>query len=82
VVGEGGPVLRAMFETDGPDDLYPTGDVAPYAPADAAALNDEDEAERKSGRILPGDEGIVRGEDPKDRPVFPGEGKPGPQNSP
>ena len=78
VFGEGGPVLRAMFETDGPDDLYLMVGVAPCAPGDAVALNDEDEAERKSGKILPGDEGVVPREDPRDRPAFPGESPPTP----
>jgi hypothetical protein len=73
VLGEGGPVLRAMFETDGPDNLYLMVGVAPCAPGDAVALNNEDEAERKSGKSLPGDEGIVLRKDPRDRPAFQGE---------
>lgn len=73
VFAEGGPVLRAMFDTFGPDDLYLIGAVAPCAPGDAVALNEEDEVERKSGKILPGDEGVVPREDPRDRPAFPGE---------
>lgn len=73
VFAEGGPVLRAMFDTFGPDDLYLIGAVASCVPGDAVALSEEDEAERKSGKILPGDEGVLPREDPRDRPAFPGE---------
>ncbi len=78
VFGEGGPVLRAMFDTFGPDDLYLVGAVAPCAPGDAVMLNDKDEAERKSGKILPGDEGVVSGKEARVRPIAPVDGTPGP----
>lgn len=78
VFAEGGPVLRASFDTDASDDLYRVGAVAPRAPGDAVALLKEDEAERKSGKTFAGDEGVVSREDPRDRPAFPGEGTSGP----
>ena len=73
VFAEGGPVLRAMFETDASDDRYRVGAVAPCAPGDAMSLVKEDEAERKNGKVFPGDEGVVPQKDPRDRPAFPGE---------
>lgn len=64
VFAEGGPVLRASFDTDASDKSYSIGATAPCSPGDAVALNDEDEAERKQGKVLPGDEGLVVEEDP------------------
>lgn len=64
VYGEGGPVLRASFDTDRLREFYDVGAVAPCSPGDAVALNDADEAERNQGKVLPGDEGIVVREDP------------------
>jgi hypothetical protein len=64
VFAEGGPVLRASFDTDASDKSYSIGATAPCSPGDAVALNDEDEAERNQGKVLPGDEGIVVREDP------------------
>jgi hypothetical protein len=64
VFAEGGPVLRAEFDTDASDKSYSIGATAPCSPGDAVSLNDEDEAERNQGKVLPGDEGIVIREDP------------------
>ncbi|WP_416404893.1 hypothetical protein [Arthrobacter sp. LFS091] len=64
VYGEGGPVLRASFDTDRLREYYDVGAVAPCSPGDAVTLNDEDETERKQGKVLPGDEGVVVREDP------------------
>lgn len=64
VFAEGGPVLRASFDTDASDKSYSIGATARCSPGDAVALNDEDEAERNQGKVLPGDEGIVVSEDP------------------
>jgi hypothetical protein len=64
VFAEGGPVLRASFDTDASDKSYSIGATAPCSPGDAVTLNDEDEAERKQGNVLPGDEGLVVEEDP------------------
>ncbi|WP_156507298.1 hypothetical protein [Arthrobacter sp. OY3WO11] len=64
VFAEGGPVLRASFDTDASDKSYSIGATAPCSPGEAVALNDEDEAERNQGKVLPGDEGIVVREDP------------------
>ncbi|WP_434993124.1 hypothetical protein [Arthrobacter sp. Ld5] len=61
---EGGPVARAEFDTHASDKSYSVGATAPCSPGDAFALNDEDEAERNQGRVLPGDEGLVIQEDP------------------
>ncbi|QHC56419.1 hypothetical protein [Rathayibacter tanaceti] len=59
VYGEGGPVLRASFDTGAVEDQYNIGAVMPCAPGDAEALLLEDEAQRAAGVVLPGDEGIV-----------------------
>lgn len=64
VFAEGGPVLRASFDTDASDKSYSIGATARCSPGDAVALNDKDEAERNQGKVLPGDEGIVVREDP------------------
>jgi hypothetical protein len=64
VYGEGGPVLRASFDTDRLREYYDVGAVAPCSPGDAVTLDDEDETERKQGKVLPGDEGVVVREDP------------------
>lgn len=64
VFAEGGPVLRAEFDTDAADKSYSVGATAPCSPGDAMALNDEDEAARKQGKVLPGDEGLVVREAP------------------
>jgi hypothetical protein len=63
VFAEGGPVLRASFDTHAADNSYRVGATAPCSPGNAIALNDEDEAERDQGKVLPGDEGIVIQED-------------------
>ncbi len=78
VFAEGGPVLRATFDTDASDEMYRVGAVAPCAPGDAVTLIKEDEAERKNGKIFPGDEGVVPREDPRDRPLVPTTGTSGP----
>lgn len=64
VFAEGGPVLRAEFDTDASDKSYSIGATAPCSPGDAVTFNDEDEAERKQGKVLPGDEGLVVRGDP------------------
>ncbi len=64
LLAEGGPVLRAQFDTHAADNSYSVGATAPCSPGDAIALNDEDEAERDQGKVLPGDEGLVIQEDP------------------
>ena len=64
VFAEGGPVLRAVFDTDAPEKSYSIGATAPCSPGDAFTLNEEDEAERDQGKVLPGDEGLVLQEEP------------------
>ncbi len=64
VFAEGGPVLRAEFDTDASDKSYSVGATAPCSPGDAYELNVEDQAERDQGKVLPGDEGVVVREDP------------------
>jgi hypothetical protein len=64
VFAEDGPVLRASFDTNAADKSYRVGATAPCSSGDAVALNDEDEAERNQGKVLPGDEGIIVREDP------------------
>ncbi|PWJ65272.1 hypothetical protein B0H03_103119 [Rathayibacter iranicus NCPPB 2253 = VKM Ac-1602] len=59
VYGEGGPVLRASFDTGAADGTYRVGAVARCAPGDSIAILREDNAQRKAGAVLPGDEGIV-----------------------
>ncbi|CEA08788.1 hypothetical protein BN1051_02146 [Arthrobacter saudimassiliensis] len=64
VFGEGGPVARAEFDTYAADQSYMVGATAPCSPGDAFTLNEEDEAERDQGKVLPGDEGLVLQEEP------------------
>ena len=64
VFAEGGPVLRAEFDTEASDKSYSIGATAPCSPGDAYELNVEDQAERDQGKVLPGDEGVVVREDP------------------
>ena len=64
VFAEGGPVLRAEFDTDASDKSYSVGATAPCSPGDARELNVEDQAERDQGKVLPGDEGVVVRKDP------------------
>ena len=59
VFAEGGPVLRAEFDTDAPEQSYSIGATAPCSPGDAFTLNEEDSAARDQGKVLPGDEGLV-----------------------
>ncbi|MCQ1952693.1 hypothetical protein [Arthrobacter sp. zg-Y238] len=65
VFGEGGPVLRAEFDTDAPEQSYSIGATAPCSPGDAFTLNEEDSAERDQGKVLPGDEGLVLQDPPQ-----------------
>ncbi|NRD09372.1 hypothetical protein [Rathayibacter agropyri] len=58
VYGEGGPVLRASFDTGAADSSYQIVAVAPCVHGDYYALLVEDEAEREAGAVLPGDEGV------------------------
>ncbi|WOH20387.1 hypothetical protein IRJ34_08710 [Paenarthrobacter sp. GOM3] len=64
VFAEGGPVLRAEFDTDASEKSYSVGATAPCSPGDAWELNVEDQAEREQGKVLPGDEGVVVRKDP------------------
>lgn len=64
VFAEGGPVLRAEFDTYASDESYSISAIAPCSPGDAFTLNEEDSAERDQGKVLPGDEGLVLHEDP------------------
>ncbi|PPF15555.1 hypothetical protein C5E02_00705 [Rathayibacter rathayi] len=59
VYGEGGPVLRASFDTGAVENQYNIDAVMPCAPGDFGSLLDEDQAQRAAGVVLPGDEGIV-----------------------
>ncbi|MCC3268092.1 hypothetical protein MUG94_13305 [Arthrobacter gengyunqii] len=65
VFAEGGPVLRAEFDTYASDESYSIGATAPCSPGDAFTLNVEDSAERDQGKVLPGDEGLVLQEPPQ-----------------
>ncbi|PWJ65269.1 hypothetical protein B0H03_103116 [Rathayibacter iranicus NCPPB 2253 = VKM Ac-1602] len=77
VYGEGGPVLRASFDTGAAAGTYRVGAVAPCAPGNAAGLLDEDNVQRAAGVVLPGDEGIVtksdRGKKLVTPPAYPAE---------
>ncbi|PPI56762.1 hypothetical protein [Rathayibacter toxicus] len=79
VYAEGGPVLRASFDTSTPDNSYSVGAVARCAPGHAFTLNDEDDAQRNTGVVLPGDEGTVKKWDPKNQPSFSPPSTPTPQ---
>lgn len=68
VYGQGGPVLRASFDTGAVDNSYRVGAVARCAPGNASALLDEDNAQRLAGVVVPGDEGTVQKWDLRDRP--------------
>ena len=71
VFAEGGPVLRAEFDTDASDKSYSIGATAPCSPGDAWELNVEDQAERDQGEVLPGDEGVIPKADPRDTSTTP-----------
>jgi hypothetical protein len=71
VFAEGGPVLRAEFDTDASDKSYSIGATAPCSPGDAWELNVEDQAERDQGKVLPGDEGVILKADPRDTSTTP-----------
>lgn len=64
VFAEGGPVLRASFDTNAADQSYRVGATAPCSPGDAWELNVADQAERDQGKKFPGDEGVVVRKDP------------------
>jgi hypothetical protein len=66
VFAEGGPVLRASFATDMPENSYMVGAVMPCGPGDWEKLNDEDDAERANGVVLPGDEGLLSPEEARE----------------
>lgn len=73
VYGEGGPVLRAAFDT-ALGDFYHIDAIAYCEPGDAYELNVQDEAERDAGKVLPGDEGLIPNPDnqpPTPAPVAP-----------
>lgn len=66
VYGEGGPVLRASFDTNAAANSYRVGAIAPCSPGESdEQLNDEDHAARERGEVLPGDEGLVPLDDPR-----------------
>ncbi|PPG71244.1 hypothetical protein [Rathayibacter rathayi] len=69
VYGEGGPVLRASFDTGAVENQYNIGAVMRCAPGDAEALLLDDNAQRAAGVVLPGDEGAGLDPDPRDPPV-------------
>ncbi len=71
VFAEGGPVLRASFDTNAADKSYRVGATAPCSAGDAWELNVEDQAERDQGKVLPGDEGVIPKADPRDTPTTP-----------
>lgn len=58
VFGEGGPVLRASFDTGAAAGTYRVDAVARCAPGYAAGMLREDNAQREAGVVLPGDEGV------------------------
>ncbi|AZZ56437.1 hypothetical protein C5E08_11395 [Rathayibacter iranicus] len=69
VFGEGGPVLRASFDTGAAAGTYRVGAVARCAPGYAAGLLREDNAQREAGVVLPGDEGVREQADPRPTPT-------------
>ncbi|PPG66708.1 hypothetical protein C5C31_12860 [Rathayibacter rathayi] len=86
VYGEGGPVLRAAFDTHSSEDTYLVTAVARCAPGDAIALLKEDNAQRAAGIVVPGDEGTIPRWDPKKKytlePVAPATTPPKPKPEP
>ncbi|WP_158286119.1 hypothetical protein [Rathayibacter tanaceti] len=68
VYAEGGPVLRAAFDTSAADDSYQIVAVAPCAEGDYYDLLLEDNAQRAAGEVLPGDEGVRVKPDPDEMP--------------
>ncbi|WP_153038855.1 hypothetical protein [Rathayibacter tanaceti] len=68
VYAEGGPVLRAAFDTSAADDSYQIVAVAPCAEGDYHDLLLEDNAQRAAGEVLPGDEGVRVKPDPRETP--------------
>lgn len=66
VFAEGGPVLRASFDTHSPEDSYSVGAVMPCGTGDWEQLNDEDDAKRANGVVLPGDEGLLSPEEARE----------------
>ncbi|AZZ55726.1 hypothetical protein [Rathayibacter iranicus] len=65
VYADGGPVHRASFATDGPDDSYFIGATSICVPGNADELLDDDDAKRAAGVVLPGDEGTIDRNDPR-----------------
>ncbi|MBP6685281.1 MAG: hypothetical protein KA158_07645, partial [Leucobacter sp.] len=65
VYGEGGPVLRASFDTGAAENSYRIGVVSTCAAGDFYELNEEDRAARAAGEVLPGDEGVDFGDSAK-----------------
>ncbi len=59
VFGSGGPVHNASFDTIGTNGLYSLGAVAHCSKGHDITLNDEDNAQRDDGIILPGDPGWI-----------------------
>lgn len=65
VYADGGPVHRASFATDGPDDSYTVGATSYCQPGDVRSIVDDDDAQRAAGVMLSGDEGIIDRNDPR-----------------
>ncbi len=59
VFGEGGPVLRASFDTLGAERSYQIDAIAPCSPGEEYVFNEEDDAARDRGEVLPGDDVMV-----------------------
>ncbi|AZZ55728.1 hypothetical protein C5E08_07395 [Rathayibacter iranicus] len=65
VYADGGPVHRASFATDGPNDSYMVGATSYCQPGDVTSIRDNDDAKRAAGAVLPGDEGTIDRNDPR-----------------
>lgn len=65
VYADGGPVHRASFATDGPDDSYMVGVTSYCQPGDVRSIMDDDDAQRAASVVLPGDEGTIDRNDPR-----------------
>ncbi|WP_187977735.1 hypothetical protein [Mycetocola sp. JXN-3] len=56
---EGGPVLRADFDTHAVEGNYRVGAITKCRPGDWYELNEQDNADRAAGKLVPGDEGLI-----------------------
>ncbi|GAA2845327.1 hypothetical protein FB468_3048 [Leucobacter komagatae] len=59
VFAAGGPVLRASFDTGAAERSYRIGAIAPCSPGAYHLFNEEDDAARELGELLPGDDVMV-----------------------